>query len=158
MVCAQSFAKNFGLYNERVGNLAIVTKNAKYLDNIRAQLSTIVRANYSNPPVHGARIVKTILSNPDLNAEWWVPVCGSFEFHEDLKAQANLDFLLPTNRRGHIQTMSQRIIQMRTALRSKLEELKAPGDWSHITSQIGMFSYTGLSGNCWFQNFKFNLS
>lgn len=41
--------------------------------------------------------------------------------------------------------MSQRIIQMRAALRSKLEELKIPGDWSHITSQIGMFSYTGLT-------------
>lgn len=70
VVCAQSFAKNFGLYNERVGNLAIVSKDAKYLANIRAQLSTIVRANYSNPPVHGARIVKTILSNPELEAEW----------------------------------------------------------------------------------------
>ena len=70
VVCAQSFAKNFGLYNERVGNLAIVTKNAKYLDNIRTQLSIIVRANYSNPPAHGARIVKTVLSNPELNDEW----------------------------------------------------------------------------------------
>ena len=41
--------------------------------------------------------------------------------------------------------MSGRIMQMRTALRSKLEDLKTPGDWSHITSQIGMFSYTGLN-------------
>ena len=41
--------------------------------------------------------------------------------------------------------MSGRIIQMRKALRDKLEELKTPGDWSHITSQIGMFSYTGLN-------------
>ena len=41
--------------------------------------------------------------------------------------------------------MSGRIDQMRKALRSKLEELQTPGDWSHITSQIGMFSYTGLN-------------
>lgn len=41
--------------------------------------------------------------------------------------------------------MSGRIIQMRKALRDKLEQLQTPGDWSHITSQIGMFSYTGLN-------------
>lgn len=69
---AQSFAKNFGLYNERVGNLLFVVKDSKHLPNIRAQLSTIVRANYSNPPAHGARIVKTVLSTPELNAEWQV--------------------------------------------------------------------------------------
>ena len=70
LVVAQSFAKNFGLYNERVGNLLFVVKDSKHLPNIRAQLSTIVRANYSNPPAHGARIVKTVLSTPELNAEW----------------------------------------------------------------------------------------
>lgn len=42
-------------------------------------------------------------------------------------------------------TMSSRIITMRASLRQKLEELGTPGDWSHITTQIGMFSYTGLS-------------
>ena len=41
--------------------------------------------------------------------------------------------------------MSSRIISMRASLRQKLEELDTPGDWSHITSQIGMFSYTGLT-------------
>ena len=41
--------------------------------------------------------------------------------------------------------MSSRIISMRESLRQKLEELGTPGDWSHITTQIGMFSYTGLS-------------
>ena len=41
--------------------------------------------------------------------------------------------------------MSSRIIQVRAALRERLEQLGTPGDWSHITSQIGMFSYTGLT-------------
>lgn len=41
--------------------------------------------------------------------------------------------------------MSGRIIQMRQALKQKLDELKTPGTWEHITSQIGMFSYTGLN-------------
>ncbi|KAJ3529303.1 hypothetical protein NM208_g9824 [Fusarium decemcellulare] len=39
----------------------------------------------------------------------------------------------------------RRIISMRDALRSKLEELGTPGTWNHITDQIGMFSFTGLS-------------
>lgn len=41
--------------------------------------------------------------------------------------------------------MSGRIIKMRAALKQKLDELKTPGTWDHITNQIGMFSYTGLS-------------
>lgn len=41
--------------------------------------------------------------------------------------------------------MAGRIQTMRKALRDKLEDLKTPGDWSHIINQIGMFSYTGLS-------------
>jgi aspartate aminotransferase len=34
---------------------------------------------------------------------------------------------------------------MRKALRSKLEEMGTPGTWNHITEQIGMFSFTGLT-------------
>lgn len=34
---------------------------------------------------------------------------------------------------------------MRALLRQNLEDLKTPGTWNHITDQIGMFSYTGLS-------------
>ena len=45
-----------------------------------------------------------------------------------------------------MKAMSHRILDMRKALRSELERLKTPGTWSHITSQIGMFSFTGLSG------------
>lgn len=34
---------------------------------------------------------------------------------------------------------------MRYALRDNLEELGSKLDWSHVTSQIGMFAYTGLN-------------
>ncbi|KAH9418271.1 Golgi Transport [Dermatophagoides pteronyssinus] len=118
-LCAQSFAKNFGLYCQRIGNLTFVAKNADVLTNVKAQMALIVRGNYSNPPAHGARIVSHVLGDSQLNQEW----------HDCIKL------------------MSGRIIQMRKALRDKLEELKTPGDWSHITSQIGMFTYTGLTPN-----------
>jgi aspartate/tyrosine/aromatic aminotransferase len=72
---------------------------------------------YSNPPIHGARIVDIILSDPKLTASW----------HEDLL------------------TMSGRIKDMRAALVEKLKEHGSTHDWSHVTSQIGMFAYTGLS-------------
>lgn len=70
LVCAQSCAKSFGLYDERVGNLFFVVNDSKLLKKIRAQLFTIIRANYLSPPKQGALIVRTILSDPALFAEW----------------------------------------------------------------------------------------
>lgn len=40
--------------------------------------------------------------------------------------------------------MADRIISMREKLYNKLVELNTPGEWGHIKSQIGMFSFTGL--------------
>lgn len=107
----------YSLIDERIGNLTVVVNNPEVIVNIKAQVTLIIRGNYSNPPAYGARIVSHVLSDPDLYAEW----------------------------KECIQSMSGRIQQMRKALRAKLVELKTPGDWSHITSQIGMFSYTGLN-------------
>lgn len=70
LVCAQSFAKNFGLYCQRIGNLTFVVKEAKASINIKAQMALIVRGNYSNPPAHGARIVSNVLGSQELNNEW----------------------------------------------------------------------------------------
>lgn len=116
-ICCQSFAKNFGLYNQRVGNLAIIVNDSNRIEPIRSQLALLVRKYYSNPPAAGARIVAKVLNDPNLLAEW----------------------------KQSIQDMATRIISMRKALRAHLEELNTPGTWNHITDQIGMFSYTGLS-------------
>lgn len=113
----QSFAKIFGLYNERVGNLGVVCKNSTLAMNVKSQLKGFIRPMYSNPPNHGARIVSTILNNKALEAEW----------REQLKA------------------MAARILKARKLLNRKLKEIEAPGDWSHILSQTGMFTFTGLS-------------
>ena len=71
---------------------------------------------YSNPPVNGARIASEILNDPQLNQQWL----------------------------GEVKGMADRIITMRALLKSNLEQLGSGHDWSHITSQIGMFAYTGL--------------
>lgn len=41
--------------------------------------------------------------------------------------------------------MADRILEVRSLLRKGLEEKGTPGTWNHITDQIGMFSYTGLT-------------
>ncbi|CAG9536555.1 unnamed protein product [Cercopithifilaria johnstoni] len=115
--CAQSFAKNFGLYNERVGNLTVVVSDPLALTNFKSQMSLVIRSNWSNPPNHGARIVHMILTSPSMCVQW----------HDAIK------------------TMSLRIKNMRQALRENLEKLGTPGKWEHITQQIGMFSFSGLN-------------
>jgi len=117
LFCSQSFSKNFGLYNERAGNLTVVVKDQEPIDRMKSQLTLLVRAMYSNPPAHGARVVNLVLKDAELYAEW----------------------------RGCIKTMAERIIAMRQGLKERLEKLGTPGNWNHITNQIGMFSYTGLT-------------
>jgi len=115
-VC-QSFAKNFGLYGQRVGAFSMLCKDAEEAKRVESQLKIIARAIYSNPPLHGARIVTTVLMDPKLKAMW----------HKE------------------IAEMSGRIIKMRVALRDNLKAVGSKKNWDHITSQIGMFSYTGLT-------------
>jgi aspartate/tyrosine/aromatic aminotransferase len=117
MLVSQSFAKNFGLYGERIGTVAVVCSKKESVASVMSQLDVLVRNLYSNPPKHGAAIVRTILSDKALTQEW----------HAELFA------------------MSKRIQDMRQALYNELKRLGTPGTWTHITSQIGMFSYTGLT-------------
>lgn len=117
LLAAQSFAKNFGLYNERAGTINIVCSSDNQAKAVLSQMKMVIRPNYSNPPAHGERIVTVVLNDQALYDEW----------KQELKG------------------MSGRINDMRKVLRAELERLKTPGTWEHITSQIGMFSFTGLT-------------
>ncbi|KAI6117676.1 aspartate amino-transferase [Pisolithus croceorrhizus] len=117
LIC-QSFAKNAGLYGERVGALHVIAPTSEAAKRIRSQLSVLQRSEISNPPAHGARLMSLILNDPKLFEEW----------DRDIK------------------TMAFRIISMREQLYKLLtEEFKTPGNWEHIIKQIGMFSFTGLN-------------
>lgn len=113
---SQSYAKNMGLYGERVGAFSLITSSKAEAATVMSQLKIIIRPMYSNPPISGARIVTEILGNSDLKEEWL----------HDVKA------------------MADRIISMRTTLRENLEKLGSSRNWTHITDQIGMFCFTGL--------------
>ena len=70
LFCAQSFAKNFGLYCERVGNLTVVSNTSAVKDAVKSQFTLLIRGMYSNPPAFGSRIVSTILNDSVLRKEW----------------------------------------------------------------------------------------
>jgi len=77
IVLCQSFAKNMGLYGERVGAFSVVCKDADEKKRVDSQLKILVRPLYSNPPVHGARIASTIMGDEALNKQWLGEVKGS---------------------------------------------------------------------------------
>lgn len=114
---AQSFAKNMGLYGERVGMFTLTTSDNDGADRILSQLKIIARGMYSNPPIHGARIVAEILSDTQLKDQWLVEVKG----------------------------MADRIISVRHQLKALLAKEGSTKNWEHITDQIGMFCYTGMN-------------
>ena len=117
LLVAQSYAKNMGLYGERVGALSIVCKSADVASKVESQLKLVIRPMYSNPPIHGATIVAAVLKDSDLFNEWTI----------------------------ELKEMADRIISMRQQLFDALHARGTPGDWSHIIKQIGMFTFTGLN-------------
>jgi aromatic-amino-acid transaminase len=114
---ANSFSKSFSLYGERVGGLSIVTAEADEAARILSQIKRLVRTNYSNPPTHGGQIVATVLGDTQLRALWEAELAG----------------------------MRDRIREMRALLVSSIAERVPGSDFSFVTQQRGMFSYSGLT-------------
>ncbi|HGE8305668.1 MULTISPECIES: amino acid aminotransferase [Serratia] len=117
LIVASSYSKNFGLYNERVGACTIVAADAETADRAFSQVKAAIRANYSNPPSHGAAVVATILGNDALRAMW----------------------------EQELADMRQRIHRMRQLFVNTLQEKGAQQDFSFIIQQNGMFSFSGLT-------------
>ena len=114
---ATSFSKSFSLYGERVGALSVVCSSKEEAAKVLSQLKIMIRTNYSNPPTHGGAVVALVLDDPALRQQW----------EEELSHMRN------------------RIKQMRAKLVDGLKAAGVKQDMSFITSQIGMFSYSGLS-------------
>jgi aspartate/tyrosine/aromatic aminotransferase len=117
LLVSTSFSKTFSLYAERVGALIVVARSAADADAVQTNVRTAIRTNYSNPPAHGADVVRTILADPDLRARWQLELAA----------------------------MRDRINANRKALVAALHERGIPGDWDAIADQRGMFALLGLS-------------
>jgi len=95
----------------------VVTGSKTETEVVMSRLKQIARPIWSNPPIHGARLINVVLENPELVKEW----------HRELKV------------------MSGRMFDMRQGLYSKIIQSGSKHNWKHIVDQIGMFAYTGLN-------------
>jgi len=117
MLVCTSFSKNFGLYNERTGSLTLIGADATSTDHAFSHITKAIRANYSNPPFHGAAIVNLILSDTDLRKQWATELAA----------------------------MRNRINGMRQLFVDGLKAQGVEQDFSFIAKQKGMFSFSGLT-------------
>ena len=117
LLISNSFSKSFSLYGERVGALSVVGASAEEAARLLSQLKRVVRTNYSNPPVHGGKVVATVLTTPELRQLWEDELAG----------------------------MRVRIKEMRNTFVQKLKEKAPAHDFEFVREQVGMFSYSGLT-------------
>lgn len=117
LIIANSFSKNFGLYNERIGAVTVVAADHEQAERAFSQVKRTIRANYSNPPAHGAMIVSTILATPELKTMWL----------------------------AELTEMRERIAKMRVLFVDTLAANGVKQDFDFIRHQAGMFSFSGLT-------------
>ncbi|KAM9360273.1 putative aspartate aminotransferase, cytoplasmic 2 [Symphorus nematophorus] len=118
VLCAQSFSHCFGLYGEAVGHLLCVLNQSSLHLSVQTQADKIVRSLWAQPPVGGAHVVATVLSNPAHLVEW----------------------------QAEVKHIVERCMLIRDILREKLRLLGTPGCWDHLTQQRGLYCCTGLNG------------
>ncbi len=117
LMIANSYSKNFGLYNERTGALTVVAKDANDAETLRSHVKVAIRANFSSAINHGSAIVATVLGDPQLRAQW----------------------------EQEVTAMRERINGMRHLFVETLNEKGVHRDFGYITRQRGMFSFSGLT-------------
>ncbi len=117
VIVSSSFSKNFGLYQDRTGALSVIAANRQQADIAFSHVEIAIRVNYSNPPAHGGLIVTTILSDESLKGQWLEELSG----------------------------MRRRIAEVRSTFVQSLKDHGIAKDYSFISRQKGMFSFSGFS-------------
>jgi aspartate aminotransferase len=116
LLLALSCSKNFGLYRERTGALAVIAKDGKAAAAVATHQARLARRMYSMPPDHGAAIVARLLGDDDLRRSWV----------------------------DEVATMVARMKSLRALLASRLTERLPGRDVGWLTRHRGMFSLLGL--------------
>ncbi|NHW02257.1 amino acid aminotransferase [Stutzerimonas degradans] len=117
VLITSSCSKNFGLYRERTGALIVIAAGHEQLLDVRSQHAALARGLWSTPPAHGAAVVTTILADDALRQIW----------------------------QDEVESMRQRIANLRKGLVEALTPYGLAERFAHIAEQRGMFSYTGLT-------------
>lgn len=113
MIVAASCSKNFGLYRERVGLAAIMTKDAATAKIAQSQIQSVARGSYSMPPSYGGALVDIILADSNLTGIW----------------------------KSEVADMRERMITLRQLLVDNLNTQGVDKDFGFINQQKGMFSF-----------------
>lgn len=117
MIVSTSCSKNFGLYRDRVGTLTVLARDADTCATTNSQVNAFVRTLYSVPPDHGAAVVRIILNDADLRAQWV----------------------------SELDEMRARINGMAILLHDTLKRKAPDHDFSHLTRSNGMFCFLGIN-------------
>ena len=113
---AFSASKNFGLYRERTGVAIAIARDAATADVVSSQMQNVIRGTISQTPDHGAEIVRIILEDKELRAEW--------------EAELN--------------QMRERMQRLRVKLAEAIKRKSNSKDFDFIAEHSGMFSLLGL--------------
>lgn len=117
MVVAASCSKNFGLYRDRVGCAMLLGASPEQAETTLSQLTSVTRGAYSMPPDHGAAVVRMILTDPTLNANW----------------------------REELDQMRNRMLTLRKALADRLRQGSNSDKYDFVAEHRGMFSLMGTT-------------
>ena len=99
-----SFSKNLGLYGERVGALYYFSQKEHKAQRVKSQFKVVVRGTYSNPPIHGAAVVREILGDAGLRKVWEEELASMLlritEMKHSLCGALNEDFYFLKDKKG----------------------------------------------------------
>jgi aspartate aminotransferase/aromatic-amino-acid transaminase len=113
---AFSASKNFGLYRERAGVAIAIARDSESADVVSSQMQNIIRGTISQTPDHGAEIVRVILEDKELRAEW----------------------------EAELTQMRERMKRLRVKLADAIRQRSNSKDFDFIAEHSGMFSLLGL--------------
>ena len=116
---AFSASKNFGLYRERAGVSIAIARDAATADVVSSQMQNIIRGTISQTPDHGAEVVRLILEDKELRAEW----------------------------AAELKQMRERMKRLRVKLADAIRRKSNSKDFDFIAEHSGMFSLLGLPGD-----------
>ncbi|QRZ13515.1 aspartate/tyrosine/aromatic aminotransferase [Paracoccus methylovorus] len=117
VLIAASCSKNFGIYRERTGCLLALCADTATRDLAQGAMSFLNRQTYSFPPFHGAKIVATVLTTPELRADWM----------------------------AELEAVRSGMLRLREQLAGELRDLSGSDRFGFVAAHRGMFSRLGAT-------------